>query len=304
MKIKLIFILLIVLLSTSSCTTNSKTEIEKVDLSLGDKSNAMEETPIEEVLIELAEEDKDENQILLDLVEEDDEKKLINMTSGYFVNPDRLDIALLYGIGFSGYYDYFEIVLANGITGEKISTLREETINMYMDIGTFDTSGDNDHIISLSGFEGGTATPHTVDFYTFNGIDLEKKEYNIKTDLEINIVDNFQYGIKSNNLDIDYIFQLNSEKKAYYISEGIYNEEGKLLVLRDGSNGCYDMSTFSSLDEKSYVVCSFELMDSLFTYSWENVSHLITIESYFELQGDELVLVDLLLKDAEGELIP
>ncbi|NLC03021.1 MAG: hypothetical protein GX787_01915 [Tissierellia bacterium] len=309
MKIRLMCILLIVLLSTSSCSTSSKKEIEKVDLSIGDKSNAMEETPIEEIPIEeapmeLTEKDDKENQLLLNLIEEDDEKKLINRIDGYFVKEDRLDIALLYGIGAMGYYDYFEIVLANGLTGEKISILREETINMYMDIDTFDTTGNDDHIIALSGFEGGTATAHTVDFYIFNGEYLEKLEYNINTDLEITIVDNFKYRIKSQNLGIDYTFPLNSERKPYYISDGIYNKDGKLLVSRDPTNGCYDMSIIVDLDGKDYVLCSFELMDSLFTDSWEDVSHLINIESYFRLQGDELVLVDLLLKDTEGELIP
>lgn len=236
--------------------------------------------------------------IIHEIIEEDNNKEFINLTSGYFTTSDRLDIALLYGIKDEGYYSKLEVVLVNGLTGKIISSLEEETINAYMHIDTFDTTGHSNHVLSIWGHAGGSGTPGHISLYRFNGTSFEKIDYKQEADSEIVFKDNFEFEIKSESLDINYLLQLDLENVPYYISEGFYNNEGDFLVSQDEFGSGYEhMDQVHNLAREDHILYSLELWDT-----YDNKSYLGAVNTYFKLQGDKLVLVDLVVEDGQGNL--
>lgn len=238
--------------------------------------------------------------IIPKIIKEDNNKQFINLTSGYFVDQNRLDIALLYGIDYDGYYPNLEITLVNGINGDIISNLKEETINAYMNIDTFDTNGDKDHVLCLWGHAGGTGTPSSVDLYRFKGNNFEKINFIEETDREIVFKDQFEYEVKSKNLDINYVLQLDLENIPYYISQNIYDKEGKLLASQEDLGTGYEhMDTVSNLSGGDYIVYSLELLDT-----YDNRSYLGYVNSYFKVKDNKLTLVNLAVEDGQGKTLP
>ena len=235
------------------------------------------------------------------LAKGDSNREFINLTSGYFETPGRLDIALLYGVPEGGYYSQQEITLVNGLTGEVISTLKEDSINAYMHIGTFDKTGDKDHIISLWGHAGGSGTPAYVALYDLKGgkLNHRENEYDLSDD-EIVFKDNFEFEVRSKKLGINYLVQLFLEDIPFYISNGFYSNKGELLVEQDAlGTGYSQMYTVSNSSGGDYIVHSLGLWDT-----YDHKSSLGIVESYYEFKGNKLVMVDLSIKDGLDNPMP
>lgn len=238
---------------------------------------------------------------LSNLVKEEGNKKFINLTSGYFIDPNRLDIAILYGYeaGWS-YYEELEIVIINGLNGETIASLKENTINAFMYIDNFDVSGNNEHILSLWGHAGGSGTPSSVSLYELRDKKLNKIRLEDNSDREITFKDNFEFEIKSEKLNIKYLLQLDLTQIPYYISEGLYKANGKILVKGNELGFGYEHAdTIKNLGSSDYIVYTLGLTDT-----YDNKSYLGTVKSVFKYEDNRLDFKDLYVKGNSGEKLP
>ncbi len=237
--------------------------------------------------------------ILNDLVNEEEEREYLNLTSGYFLSPDRLDLALVYGVGGPGYYDYYEIELINGSSGELLASIREESIASYIKIGSFDRDGNKDHLISLWEHSGGVYSPSTVSLYQYRDGEIQRLELEEVNDLEVSFKDNFEYEINSHSLDENYTLQLDPSYIAYYVSQRLYDQEGKLRLEDEIGFGEEFAYTVTKLTRPDHILYSQELLDY-----YEHGSFLANIKSYLEIQEDQLRLVRLEVLDIHGEPMP
>lgn len=242
----------------------------------------------------------------LSLIEEilkmeiDIDREFINLSSGYYLSPDRLDLAFLYKIESEKEIDEVEILLINGLSGEVISTYKEEANNGHMKLEAFDTSGQSDHIISLWKDPEGSKSPSSLTFYDFDGEDLVKIDYEVESDRKISFKDNFEYEISSEKLDKNYLLQLNLDHVPYYLSQGFYNHEGKLLVLENDLGSGYENEyVHQNLAKEDYIYFSLELWDT-----YENKSDLGQIKSYYKLKDNKMILLDLVIEDGFGNPKP
>lgn len=227
-------------------------------------------------------------------------KVFINLTSGYFTSPDRLDIALLYGLDDGGYYSSLEIRLVNGLTGELIANHQEESISAYMHIGTFNVDGNKDQLLSVSNHAGGSGTPSNVGLYRVSGEVIQKISYTPERDREIVFLDHFEYEIKSNKLGISYLLQLPLEYIPYYVSEGFYSKEGKFLAPESRLGGGYEhRSVVSNLVGGDYMLESVRLWDTI-----ENNAHIGYVKTFYRFEEDKLVMVDLSVEDEQAKAMP
>lgn len=234
--------------------------------------------------------------LIPEIILETENREFINLTSGYFLSPDRLDLALLYGLDYDEAYGEVEIVLVNGLNGQVISVYKEDASYARMSLKSFDPSGYDEHILALEGQGADQDKPSKVELYDFVDDELERLDYEKESDLEINFKDNFEYEISSEKLGISYLMQLNLEDLPYYIAEEIYSQNGKLLDVDSLGISYENHCIESNLSTGDYICTSMELMDNK-----ENNSFLVNILAYFKYEENKIFLRDLYVKNALGK---
>lgn len=234
--------------------------------------------------------------IIPSLKTDETNRKFINLTSGYFADPNRLDIAVLYGLDSEGfYYPNLEIVLINGKNGEIIDSLTEESIYEYMNLNNFDKTGNNEHILALWGHPGGSGTPPQIVLYEFNGSNIRKIDFQKDSDKDIVFKDNFEYEISSEKLGINYLLQLDLNQISYYLSEDLYDSDGKVIDINGELGFGYEaMDIISNLGSSDSILYYLPLFDT-----YDNKSYLGTVNSVFKFEDNKLIFSDLYVVDHE-----